>query len=528
MAEDAFELQLLIRDSSLPPEHPRLADKVWAHYQASRERWRAQEDQSLSRVFPPQPLYVAASAYFGGIGQTGRLFKVLEDGAQDAMRSGSLGYWRDYQLRLAAEAARVGNGPRALAALDRIHARYRVPASPEGGLSPDDRAWTAYLLALRYAYGSAQGRSRQMVLRDARFVLKTVQQDRQFRLPYKCCWVPALKMLPPLQRATAKAGDAELYSRIGTQIAEAREAVLSVKDKLDFQNPLPGSLFQGDHVRSLGTSGFLYGVDELLDEEYEGGRTGWTKFSPARSWSKREKQPVPHWPLFRAALAQWKAALHLGRAEDRRTSYERAKKRLARLNVHYQEAGERRAAADGLIRARHRFRLAKAREAELAGEYEQALAGYEEVVAWSERVRESLEPEQRLYFFQGYAKPAYLGRIRVRARLQRAQGGQGGALLAAIQSYRGRQLLEQVPGSEQGALTPTVAELQRDLGADEGRLVVLDLETTWLSVLLDDSELRVVLQPDAARVRALARQARRQLVEGKAGEGRQQLLEALL
>ncbi|MFA9462624.1 hypothetical protein, partial [Thiohalorhabdus methylotrophus] len=359
VVESAIDLQLLIRDSPLSPGHARLTDKVWAHFKASRDRWRSRKDSSPSGQFPALPLYKAAAAYFGGIGQTGRLFQVLGEAARDARRAGSMGQWRVFQLRLAEEAGRVGNDPRARAALDRIHDRYYIPTAPQADMDANDRAWTAYLLALRYAYGAGRTRDGPTVRRDARFVLETVQEDRQFRLPYRCCWVPALKMLPPLQLSVARIGDEKLYSRISAQIAEARESALNVKDGIDFIPVGPDSIFGGDSGRSrIYGMGVLGGIESLLGENYEGTHT-----------NQRFKFLAPHWPLFRAALAQWEAALHLGRADDRRTSYERAKKRLARLNVHYQEAGERRAAADGLIRARHRFRLAKAREAELAGEY---------------------------------------------------------------------------------------------------------------------------------------------------------------
>lgn len=507
--KDAIELQLMIRESPLPPESPRLAERVWDHFRASRQRWSAGADNSGLGNFPPSDLYDAAVAYFDGIGHTGRVLDLLDKATADAQRSNAMGYWRRYQMRLADEATEVGNGPRALAALDTLAEKFLVPTAPEPGLSRQDRAWTAYLLSRRYAAINPRSLDPETVKRDADFVLATIEADAQFRRPYFCCGVPAVDMLRPLLTVVAETDQQALFDRLNRAAESARKTALAMKSFQDFQTPPGRSLFSGLAMNMRNQQ------RNLLSEDVDSSGPFVSPYQKA-------------WPLFRLALSRWQAALALDRGDQRRHYLAEARSRMRRLKEIYAAKGERQAVADGLVRAQYRLRLAGAREAELAGNYGEALDGYRAVVAWSEKVRESLAAEQRLYFFQGNAKPAYLGRIRTRAAMLRSQAAGGDDLLAAIQSYRGRQLLEQIPDSDHTALAPTVGELQAELGPEELRLVVLDLDTTWLSVLVDQSDLRVVLRPEAAHIRGLARQARRELVKGAAGNGRERLLAALL
>lgn len=510
--KDAIELQLMIRRSQLPPESPRLAEQVWKHFQASRQRWLSVEKESHFGYFPPKELYDSALAYFNGIGKAGRVLDLLAKAVNDAERYNAMGFWRRYQVRLIEEAIAVGNGPLALRSLDTLADRFMVNTAPKPGLSREDRAWTAYLLSQRYAATKPQSLEPETVKRDAGFVLETIQSDDQFHRAYLCCGVPAVDMLQPLLFAAAKTRQPALFDRLNVAAEEAKRKAMAMKRE-EFGSPPNNSPFGG--FAMIMSNELRHLLSDDVDNHAGNGRF----VSPYQK----------SWPLFQLALTRWEAAYVLERVDQRSEYLEEARRRMQILEEVYSAKGDLQATADGLVHARYHLRLAGAIEDELTGNYDEALQSYQKIVSWSENVRDSLPADQRLYFFQGNAKPAYLGLIRTRAAIVQSRGGGHDNLLAAIQNYRGRQLLEQIPDSDQNTLAaPSVAELQADIGPDELRLVVLDLDTTWLSVLVDKSDMRVVLQPQASHIRGLARQARQELVKGGGGEGRERLLPALL
>ena len=507
--ERGIGFQLLIRNSALKADAPELADRAWRHYQESRRLWREGEDRTGLGMFPAEDFYNPAIAYFSGIGQSGRVLRILEDAAEDSARSSAFSMWRRYQLRAVREATRIGNGPKAVSVINAMADRYRVSLTPAEDMDEEDKAWSAYLLSKRYKAVDTTSYSEERIRRDARFVLDVVATDDQFQRAYFCCSVPAIPVLSPFLSALAQTGDEELYDRVNDLVESARQRTLELETTRDLTSPTGRSLFFNFGNELDQAAGLL---NDAIDNW--GSRTTTVRY---RSW-----------PLFRLAMVRWDANLRLGREKAREKRFAQARERMAAIESVYEVRGSRQAAADGVPRARQSLRLAHAREAELDGQYNKAIRAYKEVVAWSERVRESLPVNQRLYFFRGSAKPAYLGLIRSLARLSEEGGGVEDDLLAAIQSYRGRQLLEQIPGSRSAHSEVSLGALQGRLDRAELRLILLDLETKWLAVLIDHSRMRIALQAQAGEVRKLARSARDQLVNGGDGEGRTGLLPALL
>ena len=551
----------MIREAKGPLSDPNLEVRVWKQYLSTRDRFR---EISFRDVNFPESFYNTARAYFAASGSRSHMLQVLSDAANDVIKYGggdasakSASYnaveiqalleigAHKKALEVAEDSVefshkvayifsgvsliRLWRGEQQWGPEYRSRDRYiddvntklkkhsdrrwwrrefAVEAYPQAYLPAFFRVQYTVLLSQRYAAIPVSEINHERFLDDVEFVLAAVKRDQFFRKAYKRRGIPAIYLLLPFMRVSAELEMPKLYNRIWRQMVPfiERNQRLSESDLVSPQ----GELERGAQVLGA-TAGGL--PNRFISRDLD------------KKQHKRLRLRFREWTVFDVALARWKASRRLGL--NNQTGFRGLTEAFEDLVKLYEAVGPVAAKADGFERAAYEVGLARAHQHERTDKPGQALSEYRELVKRSETLRESLSPRLQPYFFQGLAKAAYQGVIRLEAQNIRAGSGSWDRFLAAVHRFRGRQLQEQ---ATQGGMAraPTLASLQSGLRVEEALLISLDMDQAWITAVITDdrARLHVVDEPDL--VRNMAREVRSSLVNGGVSRARDHLLELVL
>jgi CHAT domain-containing protein len=181
--------------------------------------------------------------------------------------------------------------------------------------------------------------------------------------------------------------------------------------------------------------------------------------------------------------------LLLGDYESSLQQANKAEQRLKEVYRFYQDIPADFVAQDKLPLLSIRLKKVTARSLEGLGQLAEAEVLYREYILWSEKERASLSLEERLHFFRGQAREAYLGRIRVLAKMQQASTDSANTemevLLNAIEQLKARQFLESLGGTDVTAPSPLTLQLiLARLASNAGILLFQDTGDALLSILI--------------------------------------------
>lgn len=204
---------------------------------------------------------------------------------------------------------------------------------------------------------------------------------------------------------------------------------------------------------------------------------------------------------FEEALDLARALLAHARIDDARDQVTAAEAAMPAIASLYDRIPARYELLDRHALARMNLTRTKARVEESLERPAEAYRLYRQYIAWSELERSSLPLEERLHFFRGQARAAYLGAIRAAADLYRAAPDESNfvVLLNAIEALRARQFQEVLRRDAGSEASLDLTELRRKLLEGAGIIVFQDTGNSLLTILLtrDDRKVNRIPKSDA-------------------------------
>ncbi|MCB1693771.1 MAG: CHAT domain-containing protein [Pseudomonadales bacterium] len=195
-----------------------------------------------------------------------------------------------------------------------------------------------------------------------------------------------------------------------------------------------------------------------------------------------------------ARIAEVSGDLSLAQSE-----LETAKTRLASLDARYARIAPEYRVLDLFELDRMRLTEVRAATLEKLGRSREALNLYRQHIDWSERERESLPLDERLHFFRGRAREAYLGAIRTTAAIYASVPSTDAfiELLDSCERLKARQM-EEVLGVSQGAERLSIESIRAQLREGDALLLVQDAGRELVVALVshDRAVARVVSKRD--------------------------------
>ena len=151
---------------------------------------------------------------------------------------------------------------------------------------------------------------------------------------------------------------------------------------------------------------------------------------------------------------------------------------------------------DGIDADRQSVMLLQAQLEEQLGKTDQAANRYQDVITWTELARKSMPIEQRKYFFESFAKKAYLGRVRALVASYQANQSSIDQLVRATESFRARQLKELL--DRELDIDQSVADIQSSMDKSKGIIAFTDLDSHLLTLWINSGEVKIhyIAKPD--------------------------------
>jgi len=193
-------------------------------------------------------------------------------------------------------------------------------------------------------------------------------------------------------------------------------------------------------------------------------------------------------------------AIALSDHESALAAADQATKSLGSLEAFYARVEQGLSAKDGFLYETRALVKIRAVALESLARYRESEALFESYIAWSERERTSLPLEQRIHFFRGQARSAYLGSIRcsVAQYLESRDPAELDRVLAKAERLRARGFQDLLGQGADSAPIPTLRRMQGELDSEEGILQLIDLHDRIVTILLTRKNVRVqmVLKTD--------------------------------
>jgi len=133
--------------------------------------------------------------------------------------------------------------------------------------------------------------------------------------------------------------------------------------------------------------------------------------------TKIELQRIPLKYNYLSSLYSADINYHLGNIKQAQIDIDKAEQRFNILINHYKKLLPKYQYLDGVIKTKRELLTIKANILEKEFHYEEACDVYDKLIISNEEIRESLPVNLRKSYFRGYAKDAYLGLIRSRAKI---------------------------------------------------------------------------------------------------------------
>lgn len=145
--------------------------------------------------------------------------------------------------------------------------------------------------------------------------------------------------------------------------------------------------------------------------------------------------------------------------------------------------------ADAINSDKQAVTLLRAQLEERLGKNEQAAEHYQDVIGWTELTRESMQVEQRKYFFESFAKKAYLGRVRALVASYQSGNASEDQLISATEAFRSRQLKELL--DRDIGIHNSVVLIQGALAKSQGIITFTDLESHLLTLWISKHDFKI-------------------------------------
>lgn len=156
--------------------------------------------------------------------------------------------------------------------------------------------------------------------------------------------------------------------------------------------------------------------------------------------------------------------------------------------------------SDEVVQKKMQMVLLDARLKEGTGDLVAAAQLYRQHIAISEKIRLSLPVKQRKFFFQSKARAAYIGCLRVAARIyqQEKSADNFNAILLASEAFRSRQLRELLNSDEKAGAQVDLSSLRSKMGPEAGIILFADLDNSLLvSFVNKDAHSAKIIKKDS-------------------------------
>ncbi len=431
--------------------------------------------------------------YFVATGRTGLAIPVLEEAVAESKRLRYYEHWQGLTLDLVELYQRLGMIDQAreriagqLAFLGRIG--YSLDRFPPG--STRDAVVFVTLHARQVAIRPGDYADAKQLVRLYDFYLASLEAS-----PESWGWAPGsgyrfVEIAAPFAIRLAELGDVQAAKKVRDDLSRLHR-INRTRDPIVFANE-----------RRIDWNSSQYGRDLH--------RALHVMFHPAVGSLRGTIQDQP--PDLRRYLARdaiveaterARIDLALGEYSSALAAAEQASKSFAGLRTFYQSMSPALVAQDGLLYDERALDRLRAEILEALGRFAEAEGLYEGYIAWSEQERSSVPLEQRMHFFRGQAREAYLGSIRSAVRLYlRAEDGRrdpGAAerafdrILVKAERLRARQFQELLGTDAGSAGSLSRAALVARLGSGEAVLQLLDLDSHLAAIVVSKRVARVQL-----------------------------------
>lgn len=192
--------------------------------------------------------------------------------------------------------------------------------------------------------------------------------------------------------------------------------------------------------------------------------------------------------------------LELGLLDKTQIGINTAKQQFSNLMNHYEKLPKEYKVLDGILDTKRQLLTIQARLLEEKHQNLESLPVYQELIQWNEDVRSSLPVKLRKGFFTGYAKDAYLGLIRVTAKIyeQKKSLETFNHFLTAINQMNSRQLKDLNKTSK--AESVTLDAIQASLVAKDLIYIIFDVQTNIIAAGISKTDVQLSVLPRRSNI----------------------------